>query len=249
MKENIDNAIQWLKKQPVKGCITGSILLGEFENQDIDIFVYDEKSFTKLLYAMHYDNMFHILDPLEQWKFDQQTTKNYDNFQKFGLCTIKFKYNTCLDVNVILKKQCTNIFSVLASFDMDIIAKGYDIQSEQYLDLSENKDTKIATWNKWNTSYYSGEIWQVSRLLRQLMRCFKYHDRGYNTDLVVKKYMSLVDTVQDYENIFNSDSFSETLKLRKTNTKIVKDICKIWLKEHKLTEKNLELMKTKIKEL
>lgn len=249
MKQNIDNAIEWLKEQPVKGCVTGSTMIGYWEGADIDIFVYDEKSFTKILYAMHYNEMFNILDPLEQWKFEQQTTKNYDNFQKFGLCTIKFSYNTCVDVNVILKKKCTDIFSVLASFDLDIICKGYDIQTKQYLDLSENNGEKIATWNKWNPAYYSGEIWQVGRLLRQLSRCFKYHDRGYNTDAVVRKYMELVDSVQDYENIFNSNSFKETLTLRKTNTKIVKDICETWLETHKLTELELELIETKIKEL
>ena len=77
MKENIEKAIAWLKEQPVKGCITGSCLLGYFEgeNQDIDLFVYDEKSFNKILFAMYHNDLFQILDPLEKWKFEQYIFK------------------------------------------------------------------------------------------------------------------------------------------------------------------------------
>src|SRR5690606_12453925 len=129
-------------------------LLEIFENekntQDVDIFVYDEKSFTKLLFAMYHNPMFTILDPLEKWKFEQFINKNESTFYKFGLITIKFTYNTCIPINIVLKKNCINIFSVLSSFDMDIIAKGYDIETKQFMNLSENGDTKIATWNKWN---------------------------------------------------------------------------------------------------
>ena len=39
MRENIDQAVEWIKKQEVKGCITGSYLLGYFEGQDIDVFL------------------------------------------------------------------------------------------------------------------------------------------------------------------------------------------------------------------
>lgn len=105
MKEQIDNVIEWIKGQPVKGCITGSCLLEYFEGQDVDVFMYDEKSFTKLLFAMHFNSMFTIIDPLEKWKFDQYINKNEDKFYKFGLITIKFTYNTCVTVNIILKKK------------------------------------------------------------------------------------------------------------------------------------------------
>ena len=94
MKEQINDAINWIKEQPVKGCITGSCLLDYFEGQDIDCFVYDEKSFNKLLFAMHHNPMFTILDPLEKWKFEQYINKNNSTFYKFGLITIKFNYNT-----------------------------------------------------------------------------------------------------------------------------------------------------------
>lgn len=248
MKEHIDYVIEYLKKQPIKGCITGSCLLGYFENQDVDLFVYDEKSFTKILFNLYYNNNFLILDPLEKWKLDQYLNKEHGK-APFGITTIKFVYNTCIPVNVIFKKGCINAFSVLASFDMDIICKAYDIETRQYLDLSENLPNKQATWNKWNTNFYDPELWQISRILRQLERVIKYHKRGYNTDAVCIKYIELIDEVQKFQNIFNSNNFSEKLAIRKNNTKVVKQICEVWLKTHEISDEQLELLKEKIKEI
>ena len=249
MKKHIKKVVKWIKEQPIKGCITGSCMIGYFDNQDVDVFVYDEKSFNKILYAIEYNKDFQILDPLEKWKYDQYMTKNNDNFYKFGLITIKFTYNTCVDVNIILKKKCFNIFSVLETFDMDIIAKGYDIETKQFLDLSEKKGDKVVTWNKWNPVFYSSEVWQISRVLRQLERCFKYYKRGYNVDEVVKKYISLIEEIQNYTNIFSSESYTEQLKVRKDNTKIVKQICIKWLETHIITDEEIELLKLKIREI
>lgn len=249
MKENIDKAIEWVKKQPIQGCITGSCLLDYFEGQDVDIFTYNEKSFIKILFAMYHSDDFDILDPLEKWKFEQYIDKSYDNFQKFGLITIKFTYNTCVEVNVVLKKKCFDIFSVLASFDMDIICKGYDVETKQTLDLSVNGDTKVATWNRWNTAFYSTEIWALSRILRQIERCFKYHKRGYNVDKVMLKFIELINEIQKFDNIFTSENFTESLKLKKENTKIIKKVCETWLKTHEISDKELELLKTKVREI
>ncbi len=248
MKEHIDYVIEYLKKQPIKGCITGSCLLGYFENQDVDLFVYDEKSFTKILFNLYYNNNFLILDPLEKWKLDQYLNKEHGK-APFGITTIKFVYNTCIPVNVIFKKGCINAFSVLASFDMDIICKAYDIETRQYLDLSEHLPNKQATWNKWNTNFYDPELWQIGRILRQLERVIKYHKRGYNTDAVCIKYIELIDEVQKFQNIFNSNNFSEKLAIRKNNTKVVKQICEVWLKTHEISDEQLELLKEKIKEI
>jgi len=248
MKEHIEYVIEYLKKQPIKGCITGSCLLGYFENQDVDLFVYDEKSFTKILFNLYYNNNFLILDPLEKWKLDQYLNKEHGK-APFGITTIKFVYNTCIPVNVIFKKGCINAFSVLASFDMDIICKAYDIETRQYLDLSENLPNKQATWNKWNTNFYDPELWQIGRILRQLERVIKYHKRGYNTDAVCIKYIELIDEVQKFQNIFNSNNFSEKLAIRKNNTKVVKQICEVWLKTHEISDEQLELLKEKVKEI
>jgi glycerol-3-phosphate cytidylyltransferase-like family protein len=249
MKEQINAAIEWLKKQPIKGCVTGSCLLDYYEGQDVDIFVYDEKSFNKLLFAMHHNPMFNILDPLELWKFNQYINVNDSTFYKFGLITIKFMYNTCIPVNIVLKKKCQDIFSVLSSFDMDIISKGWDIETKQYLDLSQKLEGKTATWNRWNTSFYSDEIWKISRILRQLERCFKYYKRGYDVDLVVLKYIELIDKLEEYESIFNSENFNEKLKITKANIATVKQICQLWLQTHTITDEELTKLQEKIKEI
>lgn len=249
MKEQINNAIEWIKKQPIKGCITGSCLLDYYEGQDVDVFTYDEKSFAKLLFAMYHNNMFTILDPLEKWKFEQYINKDDSTFFKFGLITIKFTYNTCIPINIVYKKKAKDIFSVISSFDLDIICKGYDIETKQYLDLSENKGTKIATWNKWNTAFYGGEIWQISRVLRQMERVIKYHKRGYNTDAVALRYIELIDKIQEFHSIFNSDNFNEKLKITQANTLVIKQICELWLKTHEITDEQLELLKIKMKEI
>lgn len=249
MKEQINEAINWLKEQPIKGCITGSCLLDYFEGQDIDCFTYDEKSFNELCFAMHHSPMFTQLDPLEKWKWDQYRTKDNSTFYKFGLITIKFHYNTCVEINVILKKKCKDIFSVLSSFDLDIISKGYDLETKQYLDLSQHLPDKKATWNRWNTTYYSDEIWAISRVLRQLNRCFKYYKRGYNTDEVVLKYLELLNKLEKYESIFNAETFNDKLKVTQENTFIVKQICELWLETHNITEEQMQLLEQKTREI
>lgn len=248
MKDQINLAIDWIKEQPIKGCITGSCLLDYFEGQDIDVFVYDEKSFAKILFAMHHNPMFTILDPLEAWKFQQYIDRDESTFYKFGLVTIKFNYNTCVPINIILKKKCQDVFSVISSFDLDIICKGYDIETKQLLDLSQGRG-KVASWNKWNTSFYSGEIWKISRVLRQLERCFKYHKRGYDTDEVVKKYIELITRLQDFESIFSSENFNEKLKITQENTLIVKQLCELWLVTHEISAEQIELLNQKIKQI
>jgi hypothetical protein len=250
MKEQINSAIEWIKNQDVEGCITGSCLLEYFEGQDIDVFCYSLKSFTELYYAMYHNPMFCMIDKLELWKAEQfRTRESFDgNKHKGGVTTLKFMYNTCVPVNIVLKRNCDNIFSVISSFDLDIICKGFDLKTKQYLDLT-NSPGKIASWNKWNPKYSNTEVWSISRILRQLDRCFKYHKRGYNTDAVVIKYISLIDELLEFESIFNSENYNEKLEITKQNTKIVRQICELWLETHEITDEQLALLQTKLKEL
>ena len=53
--------------------------------------------------------------------------------------------------------------------------------------------------------------------------------------------------MQKYESIFNSANFTEKLELIKGNTKILKQICKIWLETHEISEKELELLEETVK--
>jgi len=251
MKKQIEAVIEYLKEQPIKGVITGSCLLGEYwSGMDVDCFVYDEKSFNKVLFAMHHNPMFQILDPLELWKFNQFINKNGDPFSKHGVLTIKFTYNTTIPVNIILKRSCYNIFSVLSSFDFNLISIGYDIETKQTLDLSEDSiKTKVVGFNKWNTSFYDPTLWKMNRMLRQLDRAFKYYRRGFDTDNVVLKYIELIDKIQATTDIFNSENYSAKLKINKNNTKIIRKICEVWLDTHEITDKEIELLKEKLREI
>lgn len=249
MKEQIDNAVSWLKEQNVRGCITGSVFLDYFENQDVDVFLYDEKAFAELYFAMYHNSMFTILDKLEVWKSDMFRTKeSFGNKHHTGVTTIKFMWNTCVPINIIYKKNCNNIFSVISSFDLNIICKGYDLQSKEYLDLTTSPG-KVASHNKWNPAFQSTEIWSINRILRQLERCFKYHKRGYNCDNVILKYIELIDTLQEFQTIFNSENFNEKLKITKANTLIIKQICEVWLETHEITDEQIELLQIKIREI
>ena len=249
MKEQLDNLLDWIKKQDFEGCITGSCLLPTFfEDADIDVFVYDKKSLDRFLYAMFYNENFQILDPIENWKFDKYI-KIDEKFQKFGVLSIKFTYNTCLKINVVLKERADNIFGVVSSFDMDLICKGYDIKTKQYLDLTGNSvETKIVDWNRWNKKYYDIEPWSAERLLRQIDRCIKYWKRGYNTDKVLLKYVSLIDNIIDYKSIFNSEKFGLKLEESKQKYTIVKEIIEKWLSTHEINDSEWELLKQLTKE-
>jgi len=252
MKEQQQKLIDYIKTIQVKGCITGSCLLPDYyEKSDVDIFLYDSASFIKLYYTLRLNPMFTILDPLELWKASMIETKDFVNSKHHtGVTTIKLVFNTCIDINIILKKNCTNIFSVLSSFDMDLISKGYDLESKQYLDLSgDSVSTKIVNFNKWNPAFQSTEIWSISRILRQLERCFKYYKRGYNTDAVINKYIELINTLQEFQSVFNSENFNEKLKVTQENTVIIKQLCELWLKTHEITDEQIQLLKTKIKEI
>lgn len=250
MKDQIQNVIGWLKSQPINGCITGSCLLDYFEGQDVDVFVYSEKQMSKLLYSMYYNPMFILLEETEKWKFDKFTNEEYRSKSLSNIpISIKFKYNTCIDVNVVLKKDCKNIFDVLTSFDMNIIARGIDIKTKQYLDLAGTEciATKTASYNIWNPHYSDPSLWKTTQLLRQFERCIKYHNRGYNTDPMVVTYIELIDKILNYNNIFSSISFDEKLKHIQQNFLIVKEIFEFWLKTHKITEEELLLLKEKTK--
>lgn len=249
MKDQISNIISWVKSQDIDACITGSCLLDYFEGQDVDIFCYSESSFTKMLYSMYFNDMFILMEPLEEWKFKEWTEKDYKaSVKKLGLVTIKFKYNTCIDVNIIYKTKCKNIFDVLSTFDMNIICKGYDLKSKQYLDLTGNPG-KVASWNKWNTTLDDVGIWGIGRVLRQFERIIKYYRRGYNTDSVVETYKELIKKLIKTENIFNSTKVDDKLEILTINGKILLKIMDKWLETHEITEEEIELLKDKVKQL
>jgi hypothetical protein len=256
MKEQFDNAIDIIKQQPIRGCITGSILLGFFpeRQQDVDVFVYDNSSFNFMFYKMYFSNQFVPLDEKEQKKIDRYIKGDDLGFYKIGVKSIKFLYNTCVPINLCIKKErggksrvIDSAAQVLRSFDMDVVCQAYDILSKNTLDLTKDSlKTGIVSWNTWNEDYYSENIWNSVRFFRQMERFIKYHGRVtyggvvLNTDLVAKKHIELIDKIQDYDNIHDN----ENVEKLKENTKIIKQVCIDWLNTHIFTEDQRAILST-----
>ena len=243
MKEQIDTCVEILKKQEIEGCITGSCLLEYFEGQDIDLFTYDESSFTKLLWFMYYNPMFNILDPLELYKFKSFTNKNKSSLDKLGLITIKFKYNTCVDVNIIFKKFNKTCFDVISNFDLDIITTAYDIKTGKTISLRESTGN-VGTWNKWNSSFYDFDFWGTKRLLRQFERVVKYTNRGYDLTSVTDKYIEIVEDVINTENVFKSEKGNKYHNDSIEQFEVVLKILKVWKKDLVMTPEQILILKT-----
>ena len=62
---------------------------------------------------------------------------------------------TKIDSSKIVKVLSFNILhgkTMKGDFNLDIIAKGYDLESGEVLDLSQNLPNKKCSWNKWNST-------------------------------------------------------------------------------------------------
>jgi hypothetical protein len=247
MKENFENAIALIKKQDVDGCITGSCMLGyspEWQ-QDIDVFTYNKSSFTKLLFFMYYNPMFTILDKLELYKFNEYIDSDKSSLDSIGLITIKMKYNLCVDVNVVFRKNNHNVFDVISGFDLDIIASAYDIKTKKTISLRESEGL-TGTWNRWNNSFYKTNFWNVKRLLRQFERIIKYTDRGYDLSSVTDKYIELVEEILRTENYYKTEKGSKFFNDTLEQFDLVLKILNVWKKDLKISPEELLIMKTLI---
>lgn len=243
MKEQINNCIELLKKTDIEGCITGSCLLDYFEGQDIDLFTYSKSSFTKLLFYMYYDPMFTILDPLEKHKLEEYINNDKSSLEQLGLITIKFKYNLCVDVNIIFKKHQTNVFSVISAFDLDIIATGYDIKTGKTISLRETTGLN-GTWNVWNKNFYSRDFWSTKRLLRQWERVIKYTERGYDLSSVTDKYIEIVEEIIQSENFYKTEKGTKYFEDNIETFEVVLKILQEWKKNKSISPAELLTLKT-----
>lgn len=244
MKEHFESAIDILKKQQINGCITGSCMLefNENWNQDIDLFVYDKASFTKILWFMYYNPMFTILDPLENHKFRDFVDNDKSSLEQLGLITIKFKYNLLVDVNVIYKKFHKTCFDVISNFDLDIITTAYDIRTGKTLTLRETTG-KEGTWNTWNPAFYQPDFWSTKRLLRQFERVIKYTERGYNLTSVTDKYISIVEDIISTENYYKSEKGLKYFEDTMEQFEVVLKILQTWKKDQKISPEQLKTLK------
>jgi hypothetical protein len=245
MKEQVDLAIELIKKQEIDGCITGSCLAGYWADQDVDVFLYTKASFDKILYYMYYNPMFQVLDPLEKHKLEEYINEGKSSLKKIGLITIKFKYNLCVDVNIIYKEYQHTVFDILANFDIDLIAKGYDIRTKQVLDLRQSKDLKV-TWNRWNTSFYKSDFWSTRRLLRQFERVIKYTERGFDLSEVTDKYIELVEDILKKEDIYKTERGHKFYEDTMEQFEVVLKILKEWKSTNTIGEAEKLVLKTLI---
>lgn len=247
MKQQFEEAFNTIKAQNTDACIAGSAMLGYNEgwNQDIDVFCYNEQSFVALLYYMKYDKMFTVLDPLEIHKLNEYLKDRKSSLDSIGLVTIKFKWNLCIDVNIIYKKFQKNIFDVISVFDCDHISQGFCLKTRQYLSLRESKGLN-ATWNKFNTSYYKSDLWSCKRLLRQFSRVVKYTERGYNLETVTDKYISLIEEILSLDNIYKTEKGTIFYEKTQKEFEIVLKILQVWKVEKKMSPENLMVLQTLI---
>ena len=244
MQEQFKDAFSIISKQEIDGCITGSYMINGYQegwNMDLDVFCFNEQSFTALLYFMKYNPLFQILDKLELHKLNEYLSSGKSSLDKLSLITIKYTYNLCVPVNVIYKKHQKNIFDVISAFDLDLVANGYDIKSGKTLSLREETGNKV-TWNKWNMSYYKTDIWSCKRLVRQFSRVVKYTQRGYDVSEVTSKYISLIEDIINKENIYKSEKgitfHNETVEEFQTVLKLLK----VWEKTLIITPEELKIL-------
>jgi len=247
MKQQFEEALNTIKAQNTDACIAGSAMLGYNEgwNQDIDVFCYNEQSFIELLYYMKYDKMFTILEPLEIHKMTEYLKERKSSLESIGLITIKFKWNLCIDVNIIYKKFQKNIFDCISAFDIDHIAQGFCLKTRQYLSLRTSTGLE-GTWNRWNTSYYKSDLWSTKRLLRQFSRVVKYTERGYNLDEVTDKYISLIEDILAKDNVYKSEKGTIFYEKVQKEFEIVLKILQLWKKGKVMTPENLIVLQTLI---
>jgi hypothetical protein len=134
---------------------------------------------------------------------------------------------------------------------MDILCKGYDIKTKETLDLTHgSQDMKVASWNTYNTDYYNYKMWSTVKFLRQFPRAVKYHERDYNTDLVVLKYIEMIDRLQLEKNIHGHNSYGELLENTQKETLIIKkEILEPWLETKHINPGDLDDFIKKSKEL
>lgn len=248
MQTQFENAFNSIKKlENIDACIAGSSMLGYKEGwqQDIDIFAYDEPNFTALLYFAHYNPMFQLLDKLEQYKFENYTRNKKSSLDSIGVVSIKFMYNLCIPINIIYKKFSSNIFNVLSSFDTDLVAQGYCLQTKQHLSLRKSTGMNV-TWNVFNTTFYKSDYWSVKRLLRQFTRNVKYHERGYDLSEVTEKYISLIEEILKQDNIYHTEKGTKFYTDTQEQFEVVLKILQKWKETLTMSPKNLLILKTLI---
>lgn len=247
-KEKIEAVIEALKQSDINGCITGSVLLPDFDPDtwgtipDIDVFVYSENDLLLAVRDMQHrgfefgkgtDKTKHQ----EEWKFNRLRNNRCDF--KIGINTITlYCHDVMINFTYKLVRKAGKLYplynapSVLMSFDMSMVMQAYDIPSHTVFDLRpDDVDVKTAVPNPLRKVDYT--TWNVDKWIRQFDRVVKYYSRGYDTRPMAKFYIDMIDECLILGNIFSSDK-SQVLfdqyaeEFIEKRTQIAE-----WYKEHK----------------
>lgn len=211
--QKIHQWIDTLKESEIDGCITGSCLLednfDDWENKpDIDIFAYSPESMIEAINILQYKYQFKfgsedtnrsMLQEEQKYKWLKQRRVNKD----WKLHTVKMN-NDGITINISNKQKCTNVAEVIATFDMSIICRGWDIPGQFLYDLTQQwSDKKTAVPNK--IRHQDTDTLTTAYWVRQFDRVIKYWNRGYDTRPMAKFYLSQIDEVLERGNIWTSE--------------------------------------------
>lgn len=243
INHKIKATIEMLKGTDIHGCITGSCMLDmDFESwaetPDIDVFTYTE---NQELYAIDLLMLEHGFEPLnkgERWKIER--IKDRGMQKKAVLTTVKLVRDGIV-VNITYKNNKTNLLSVLSSFDMSIIMKGFDIETKVMMDLRTKNDgfvpeDPLKKWSsdpmvavpnplrKQDVDMYGVEMW-----VRQWDRVLKYWSRGFDTRPMAKFYVDSINRIIDDGALFTTDKSQSAYQLFVDTYIPLRDKMSAWL--------------------
>lgn len=245
IKEKMNETIALLKDLDINGCITGSSMIdGDYDNwesqPDIDLFVYAK---PQLQYAANLLMQCYGFKPLnagERWKINR--LNNFEQRKKMPVETLKVEKDGVI-VNISYKDGKTNIFAVLASFDMSIIMVGYDIKKHVMLDLRCKNDMMVPEDddNRWSTSPNVAvpnplrdqdvDMYGVQMWVRQFDRVIKYWNRGYDTRRMARFYIDLIDNVLETGKLFSTEKGEAAFNAFVETYEPLKNKMQLWLED------------------
>lgn len=245
----IKRAVSLVKTLPIKGCITGSVWLPNFDpdgwgsKPDVDVFVYSEDELVKAINIAEYGLKMKPgkgtdrSEKQERWKIDRLYESGLNN--KIGITTYTF-YCDGIMLNFTFKQKrvqnrlvpLTTAPDVLMSFDMSMVMQGYDIQSHAMFDLRpDNVPNTVAIPNPLRKQ--DCMVWTVSKWVRQFDRVVKYYERGYDTRPMAEFYIKMIDECMDAGSLFDSDNSIQVFESYASEFVEKRALIADWLEEHK----------------
>lgn len=233
MNKEIKDTIELLKHTGIRGCITGSSMLDEDfdtweEAPDVDVFVFSAEQLVYAIDMLEFKYGFTPLNNGEQWKIDRIRWKGIQ--KNASLQTVKMVGPYDVIVNLTWKYGKTTLADVLASFDMTIIMKGFDIRNGYTLDLTDVCGSKrVASPNpmrEQDCDMYGTEMW-----VRQFSRVIKYWNRGYDTRPMARFYVELINGVIEKGQLFSTDKSEQVYRDFVETYEPLRDKMVQWLEE------------------